>query len=101
MFYSRRSFLKTAAATSVATDRRVHVATLPLEAAASLDPKLLPSASELWEWQTWMAALGPKYTGNKAHRTFVDFLATEFQKIGLRLDRERHTYRCGRRSEHP
>jgi hypothetical protein len=32
-----------------------------------------------------MASLGPKYTGNDAHRMFVDFLAHELQKLGLGL----------------
>ena len=41
-----------------------------------------------------MAKLGPKYTGNKAHTTFVDFLAAEFKTIGC--DVVRDTYRLPR-----
>jgi|SRR5207253_435719 len=33
--------------------------------------ELLPSKQEIWDQQVWMAKLGPKYTGNKAHTTFV------------------------------
>ncbi|HMD47816.1 MAG TPA: hypothetical protein VKG79_01905, partial [Bryobacteraceae bacterium] len=48
-----------------------------------------------------MAKLGPKYTGNKAHTDFVEFLATEFQKAGLELTRDHFKFtrwdakRCG------
>jgi hypothetical protein len=38
-----------------------------------------------------MARLGPKYTGNKAHTTFVEFLATEFNKAGCDVARDRYT----------
>src|SRR6266850_300944 len=34
-------------------------------------PELLPSKQDIWDQQLWMAKLGPKYTGNKAHATFV------------------------------
>jgi hypothetical protein len=37
----------------------------------SLRPGLLLTQKELWDQQLWMAQLGPKYTGNKAHTTFV------------------------------
>ena len=38
-----------------------------------------------------MAKLGPKYTRNKAHTTFVEFLAREFQKAGCDVARDRYT----------
>ncbi len=38
-----------------------------------------------------MAKLGPKYTGNKAHTTFVEWLATEMKKVGVDVGRERYT----------
>jgi len=38
-----------------------------------------------------MAKLGPKYTGNRAHTTFVEFLAAELKKTGLDVARERYT----------
>jgi len=84
MSYSRRSFMKWAAAIS---------------AAAAVDPlrgrlfaaDLLPTQKEVWDQQLWMAKLGPKYTGNKAHTTFVEFLATEFAKAGCDVERDRYT----------
>jgi hypothetical protein len=38
-----------------------------------------------------MAKLGPKYTGNQAHKEFVEFLASHLQDDGLDLARERYT----------
>jgi hypothetical protein len=38
-----------------------------------------------------MAKLGPKYTGNKAHTEFVEFLAKEMKTTGLDVARERYT----------
>jgi hypothetical protein len=57
----------------------------------SLRPGMLPTQKEVWDQQVWMAQLGPKYTGNKAHTTFVEFLATELKRIGLDVARERYT----------
>src|SRR5579884_2733216 len=53
---------------------------------------LLPSEKELWEWQVWMAKLGPKYTGNAAHTKFVEFLATEFEKSGVQVTRDSYKF---------
>jgi hypothetical protein len=52
----------------------------------------LPSQKDVWRQQVWMAELGPKYTGNKAHATFVEFLATELKQTGLEIARERYTF---------
>jgi len=60
-------------------------------AADTLRPGLLPSQKEIWDQQVWMAKLGPKYTGNPAHATFVDSLAAELKKTGLDVARERYT----------
>ena len=38
-----------------------------------------------------MAKLGPKYTGNPAHTTFVEFLASHLKEFGLDVARERYT----------
>ena len=55
-------------------------------------PELLPFRRAVWEWQLWMAKLGPKYTGNKAHGAFVEFLNTELKKIGLEVSRESYAF---------
>ena len=62
-----------------------------LQTVPSFRPELLPTKKEIWDQQVWMAKLGPKYTGNKAHATFVDFLATQLQSYGVDVARERYT----------
>jgi hypothetical protein len=54
-------------------------------------PELLPSQKSVWDNMNWMAQLGPKYTGNKAHKTFIDFLETGMKKLGLEVSRDRYT----------
>ena len=54
-------------------------------------PSLLTSQKDVWSQQLWMAKLGPKYTGNKAHTTFVEFLAAEFKKAGCEVVHDRYT----------
>jgi hypothetical protein len=60
-------------------------------AAPGFRPALLPTQKEVWDQQVWMAKLGPKYTGNQAHTTFVEFLATNLKSLGLDVARERYT----------
>jgi hypothetical protein len=55
-------------------------------------PALLPSQKEVWDHIAWMAGLGPKFTGNKAHTQFVEFLAAQFQSIGLDVSRDHYTF---------
>ena len=60
--------------------------------AGGFRPALLPSEKEVWDQLVWMAKLGPKYTGNQAHTTFVEFLATEMKGLGLEVNREHYTF---------
>src|SRR5471032_336981 len=85
MTHSRRRFMQYAVSMSAlaATGMRA--------AERTFQPGLLPSQKDVWDQQVWMAKLGPKYTGNKAHTTFVEFLATEFQKAGCDVAREHYT----------
>ena len=90
---SRRDFMQSALAASTLglAGRR---ALVPIAAGATVDgyrASLLPSEKEVWDWQVWMAKLGPKYTGNKAHTDFVDFLASHLQEYGLEVAREHYT----------
>src|SRR5438876_11804366 len=95
MSFSRRRFMKWAASVStLAVAGPGRFGSIPLFAAGSATPfrpELLPSQKEVWDHQVWMAKLGPKYTGNQAHTTFVDFLATQMKSLGLDLVRERYT----------
>src|SRR6202000_2324316 len=60
--------------------------------AGGYKPALLPSQKEVWDWEVWMAKLGPKYTGNKEHVEFVEWLATNLKGAGLDLVRENHKF---------
>ena len=98
MAYSRRRFMQWAASMSalaVAGPEGTRLVRLAGAAATdrAFQPNLLPIQKEVWDQQVWMAKLGPKYTGNKAHTTFVEFLATEFQKTGCDVARDRYTDR--------
>jgi len=94
MPFSRRSFMQSSltASTLAAAGRNV---LMPIAAGASIDgyrANLLPSQKEVWDWQVWMAKLGPKYTGNRAHTEFVEFLAARLKECGLDVTRERYTF---------
>jgi hypothetical protein len=92
--FSRRRFLHWAGSLSTLTilgPGRTRLVPLFGAGETAFRPELLPTQKEVWDQQVWMAALGPKYTGNKAHTTFVEFLATEMQKLGLDIARERYT----------
>src|SRR5262245_54829067 len=88
MAYSRRRFLQWAAAISTIGVPHRLAAAPP----AGYRPRLLPSQRAVWEQQMWMAKLGPKYTGNKAHIEFVEFLAAAMNHAGLDVARERYTF---------
>src|SRR5262252_8171373 len=94
MSLSRRRFFKNAFAAS-ALGMFAKGTLLPVAAAARVEayqPNLLPSQKEVWDWQLWMAKLGPKYTGNPAHTQFVEFLATHLTESGLDVTREHYTF---------
>jgi hypothetical protein len=98
MTMSRRRFVEWAAAVSAlaaSAPVRARLAAAALaDRAPGFQPDLLPTQKAIWDQQLWMAKLGPKYTGNKAHTTFVDFLATEFKATGC--DVVRDSYRLPR-----
>jgi hypothetical protein len=85
---SRRTFVKWAAAISTVDVAQVWAA----GASGGFRRDLLPSQEEVWDQQVWMAGLGPKYTGNAAHRQFVDFLANGMESLGLEVQRDRYSF---------
>jgi hypothetical protein len=65
MQITRRKLLQSMAFASsgvLLTSARQALATETVE---GYRPDLLPSRKMVWDWQVWMAKLGPKYTGNK------------------------------------
>src|SRR5580704_864263 len=96
MTHSRRRFLRWAASMSVlsvAGPKGTRLVQLARAAGAdrAFAPNLLTSQKDVWSQQLWMAKLGPKYTGNKAHTTFVESLAAEFKKAGCEVVHDRYT----------
>jgi hypothetical protein len=95
MSFSRRMFMKFAASGStfaVVSRGGAEVIALFTEGLdVGFRPSLLPSQKEVWDHVTWMAKLGPKFTGNSAHTQFVEFLATNLQSLGLDLTRDHYT----------
>jgi hypothetical protein len=92
--FSRRDFMRQAGVASglaLLRTGRSDAEPFLVDTTATIRKDLLPSADEVWEWQVWMAKLGPKYTGNPAHVKFVDFLATNLQSLGLDVGRDRFT----------
>src|ERR1700761_2459329 len=59
---------------------------------------LVPPASasseldRLWGWTHRLAAGGPRLTGNTAHRHYIDWLADQFERTGLKVHRDRHSF---------
>jgi len=94
MTFSRRQFIEWAASMSAVTMATRSGARLVMRLSAAepagFRPDLLPSQKEIWDHETWMAKLGPKYTGNRAHVQFVDFLATQMKSFGLDVAREHY-----------
>src|SRR5258708_35262519 len=84
---SRRTFIQWAASATTIASRSLFAQGV----SPDLRPGLLPSERAGWDQQTWMAKLGPKYTGNKAHTEFVEFLAKEMKATDLDVARERYT----------
>jgi len=103
MTISRRRFVEWAAAVSAlaaAAPARARLAAAAIDdRATTFRPELFPSQKAVWDHQVWMAKLGPKYTGNKAHTTFVDFLATEFKAAGCEVVRDSYRLPRHRRLE--
>src|SRR5579864_2249657 len=94
MPFSRRSFLE-ASITASTLGALAQRALMPVVQGATIEAyraNLLPSQKEVWDWQVWMAKLGPKYTGNKAHTEFVEFLASHLKEYGLQVQREHYTF---------
>ena len=95
MTFSRRSFMKWAASVSTLAVASPHATKLvPLfsgDDGPAFRTDLLPPQKEVWDNLAWMAALGPKLTGNKAHNSYIDFLQSNMEKVGLEVTRDRYT----------
>lgn len=78
---TRRSFLKAASAVATAL-----YAALPGRAAIAPDPRKTDIA-DLRRWTADMVGFGPRITGGKAHRRWIDYLEKELEGFGFKPDR--------------
>lgn len=53
----------------------------------------LPSLSTVWDWIERINSFGPRMTGNTAQARAIDFLAGEFQAMGIDIHRDSLTMR--------
>lgn len=92
MAASRRDFLRWASTgLAAAVPGRAGLLNFAVDPKGTLRANHLPTVDEIWDWQVWMAKLGPKYTGNRAHKTFVDFCAKNLTSLGLEVTRDGYT----------
>jgi hypothetical protein len=102
--FSRREFVKWAAfASTLTVATRGYAKRLPLLNGLNLLPgdsghsglefgSAMPGQKEVWDWLSWMAKLGPKFTGNQAHQTYTDFLESHMRSSGLEVTLESYTF---------
>lgn len=91
---NRRRFLEvsTAAALGACLPRGLAAQAGGSPGALAVNPKLLPTADEIWGWLEMMSKDGPRFTGNPAHKKYVDFLADGFQSAGLNVGRDTYPF---------
>ena len=97
MTVSRREFIQWAGSTSAfALMLPGSSMAIPSPAETNVEgyrKELLPSVDEVWGWQVAMNKIGPnKYTGNKAHKDYVDFLANNLKSLGLDVQRDQYKF---------
>jgi hypothetical protein len=91
---SRRSFLKTAAGATAGTvltgqqlwaqGNRLAAASLAAQAVRfpKIDPQLMITSEEAWDWNMFKAAGGPTYAGSVGWKRYTDFLIARMQEFG-------------------
>ncbi|MET9485265.1 MULTISPECIES: hypothetical protein [unclassified Nocardia] len=63
-----------------------------LPRARAEDPSGLPTVDELWNSVVAMNDLGPRHTGNAAHRQFVDSIDTSLRDLNIQVLRDRVSF---------
>jgi hypothetical protein len=86
----RKTFLKLAAGMAAIPTFSTRAGAAPADrigraARRRLQPEFLVNSSQVRSWIEWMSDQGPRYTGNPAHVTFVNFLKYEFEVAGLEV----------------
>ncbi|HLD66804.1 MAG TPA: hypothetical protein VJA19_12225 [Pseudomonas sp.] len=86
----RRRFLLGGAAAVMAAGaiHRLQARTLKSLPSIPIDLAHLPSRDELWRWIEGLNSFGPRLTGSEAHARSINYLATEFEALGLQVQRD-------------
>lgn len=86
----RRSFLLGGAAAILAagTIHRLQAKMLKPLPNPPVDLAQLPTRDELWRWIIGLNSFGPRLTGSEAHARSIDYLAAEFEALGLQVHRD-------------
>ena len=88
----RRAFLAGAAGIAAAGLVSPRVARALSVGASPAELPGLPSRARVQGWIDEMLAPGPRFTANASHNHYVDFLADGFEQLGLKVNRDRHTF---------
>jgi hypothetical protein len=92
---SRRQFIELASAAALSSIvPGAYAANLAGSASAvTFNPRLLPPADDVWASLEAMNQGGvPRFTGNAAHRKFVDMLESDMKGTGLQCTRDSYTF---------
>ena len=82
---SRRKFLKAAAGVTAGTvlmRRKLWAATAPDLSFPKIDPRLMITPDQAWDWNMFKAAGGPTYAGSTGWKRYTDFLVSKMQELG-------------------
>jgi hypothetical protein len=91
---TRRQFLERTSATALSAmfPRTLAAAGGPVAAPVAYDPRLMPPVDEIWGHFETVNKSGPRYTGNDAHRKFIDWLESGVREARLTTSRDAYTF---------
>src|ERR1700720_397647 len=90
---SRRSFLRAAAGATAGTvltrralwaqdGRTGAAAAVPGLASPKIDPQLMITPDQAWDWNMFKAQGGPTYAGSTGWKRYTDFLVAKMAELG-------------------
>ena len=71
---------------------RAFAAHLAGPATGPFKPNLLPTTAEVWKSVLALNQLGPRFTGNAAHRRQIDVIEADMQDAKLQTSRDTFTF---------
>ena len=80
--YRRRTFLRAAAAVTAGTIFAKRPALAATNDVRRIDPALLITPKQAWDWNAFKAEGGPTYAGSAGWKRFTDFLVSKLPEFG-------------------